>query len=189
MGRIRPAKRDVNAQWLHHYEVVGRKRPADDEASAPKLWRMEIFAPNRVLAKSRFHYFLNRQQCVKKSKGVEILGIREIHEKRPLCPANYAVAIRCRSKHSITNLTKEFRDVSALGAVEQMYHEMAARHRARFYDIQVTSVGTRSKEQVKRPAVAQMLDPSFLFPRHRLVRKRLVLNSASFRTRNPSTFS
>jgi hypothetical protein len=45
---------------LIEYQVVGRHLPTDAEPT-PKIYRMRIFAPNEVVAKSRFWYFL---RCV-----------------------------------------------------------------------------------------------------------------------------
>lgn len=42
---------------LQEYQVVGRHLPTDSEPT-PKIYRMRIFAPNEVVAKSRFWYFL-----------------------------------------------------------------------------------------------------------------------------------
>lgn len=45
---------------LTEYQVVGRHLPTENEPN-PKIYRMRIFAPNDVVAKSRFWYFL---RCV-----------------------------------------------------------------------------------------------------------------------------
>jgi large subunit ribosomal protein L18Ae len=42
---------------LQEYQIVGRHLPTESEAN-PKIYRMRIFAPNEVVAKSRFWYFL-----------------------------------------------------------------------------------------------------------------------------------
>jgi large subunit ribosomal protein L18Ae len=42
---------------LQEYQIVGRHLPTDAEPT-PKIYRMRIFAPNEVVAKSRFWYFL-----------------------------------------------------------------------------------------------------------------------------------
>jgi len=42
---------------LQEYQVVGRHLPTEAEPT-PKIYRMRIFAPNEVVAKSRFWYFL-----------------------------------------------------------------------------------------------------------------------------------
>lgn len=46
---------------LTEYQVVGRHLPTENEPN-PKIYRMRIFAPNDVVAKSRFWYFL---RCAK----------------------------------------------------------------------------------------------------------------------------
>ena len=42
---------------LREYQIVGRHLPTEADP-APKIYRMRIFAPNEVVAKSRFWYFL-----------------------------------------------------------------------------------------------------------------------------------
>jgi large subunit ribosomal protein L18Ae len=42
---------------LQEYQVVGRHLPTESDPT-PKIYRMRIFAPNEVVAKSRFWYFL-----------------------------------------------------------------------------------------------------------------------------------
>ena len=49
-----------NRMGLQEYQVVGRHLPTEADP-APKIYRMRIFAPNEVVAKSRFWYFL---RCV-----------------------------------------------------------------------------------------------------------------------------
>lgn len=42
---------------LVEYQIVGRHLPTESDPT-PKIYRMRIFAPNEVVAKSRFWYFL-----------------------------------------------------------------------------------------------------------------------------------
>jgi hypothetical protein len=58
------------------YQVVGRHLPTTEEPT-PKLYRMRIFAPNDVVAKSRFWYYLRQLHKVKKASG-EIVGINVV---------------------------------------------------------------------------------------------------------------
>lgn len=61
---------------LKEYQVVGRHLPTASEPT-PKLYRMRIFAPNEVVAKSRFWYFLRKLKKVKKANG-EIVGVTTV---------------------------------------------------------------------------------------------------------------
>lgn len=61
---------------LQEYQVVGRLLPTDANPT-PKLYRMRVFAPNEVVAKSRFWYFLSQLRKVKKANG-EIVTINQV---------------------------------------------------------------------------------------------------------------
>ena len=151
--------------WLHHYHVVGRKTPKEDEETP--IFRMKIFAPNEVIAKSRFWYFLRKLKRVKKANG-EILAVDEIMEKDPTTVKNFGVWLRYKSRSDTINMYKEYRDITVSGAVEQMYMEMSGRHRARWSSIQVLKATQISDEDVKRPNVQQFLAGDLKFPLPRM---------------------
>lgn len=56
--------------------MIGRKLPSEADAE-PKLYRMRLFAPNQVVAKSRFWYFLKKLRKVKKAAG-EIVSLNVV---------------------------------------------------------------------------------------------------------------
>lgn len=59
---------------LKEYEVIGRKLPSESEPKPP-LYKMRIFSPDQIVAKSRFWYFLRQLKKFKKTTG-EIVSIR-----------------------------------------------------------------------------------------------------------------
>lgn len=61
---------------LEEYQVIGRHLPSDANPT-PKLYRMRIFAPNDVVAKSRFWYFLAKLRKIKKANG-EIVSLNKV---------------------------------------------------------------------------------------------------------------
>lgn len=125
---------------------------------------MRIFAPNEVVAKSRFWYFLRQLKKVKKASG-EIVAIHTIHEKKPLKVKNFGIWLRYDSRSGTHNMYKEFRELSRAAAVETLYQDMAARHRARFRSVQILRVAEiEKKEDVKRPYIRQLLEPGLKFP-------------------------
>jgi large subunit ribosomal protein L18Ae len=62
---------------LNEYQVVGRMLPSDANPQ-PKLYRMRLFAPNDIVAKSRFWYFLKKLKRVKKANG-EVVSVNEVY--------------------------------------------------------------------------------------------------------------
>lgn len=61
------------------YQVIGRHLPTGDVPN-PKLYRMRIFAPNEVVAKSRFWYYLRQLHKVKKASG-EIVACNVVRRR------------------------------------------------------------------------------------------------------------
>ena len=109
--------------------VVARPNPSK-EIPEPPVYRMRIFAPNAVVAKSRFWYFMRSQHKLSKRAG-EIVSFNEIFENSSGAVKNYGIVIRYQSRTSYHNIYKEYRDTSLCSAVGQMYMEMAGRHRTK----------------------------------------------------------
>lgn len=61
--------------------MVGRCLPTP-KCATPPLYRMRIFAPNHVVAKSRFWYFVSQLKKMKKSSG-EIVYCGQVRAGRP----------------------------------------------------------------------------------------------------------
>ena len=53
---------------MKEYKIIGRHLPTERDPK-PALYRMRIFAKNKVVAKSRFWYFLSQLKKVKKANG------------------------------------------------------------------------------------------------------------------------
>ena len=192
---------------LQEFQVIGRSLPTDTNPT-PKLYRMRIFAPNTVVAKSRFWYFLSKLRKLKKSTG-EVVSLNVIHEKRPLKVKNFGIWIRYDSRSGTHNMYKEYREMSRTDAVQALYQDMAARHRARFRSIHVrrffpaspsegltssmlTSilqilkvVELQNPTDVRRPYIKQLISRNLKFP----LPHRNGLSKKLFAPKRPSTFA
>ena len=102
----------------------------------PPLFKMIIFAPDHIVAKSRFWYFLRQLRKFKKATG-EIVSVKRKYEKTPLKIKNFGIWLRYDSRSGTHNMYREYRDLTIGGAVTQCYGDMASRHRARAHSIQV----------------------------------------------------
>jgi len=165
------------------YQVIGRKLPTPSDET-PKLYRMRIFAPNEVVAKSRFWYYLRQLKKVKKATG-EIVSVNQISEKSPLRIKNFGIWVRYDSRSGTHNMYKEFRELSRADAVHALYQDMAARHRARFRSIQILRVQEIAKAaDIRRPYIKQLTTPNLRFPLpHRVHKVR-----STFVANRPKTF-
>ncbi|CAH1401857.1 unnamed protein product [Nezara viridula] len=169
---------------LKEFEVIGRKLPTEKETNLP-LYKMRIFAPDRIVAKSRFWYFLRQLKKFKKSTG-EIVSLKEIPEKSPTKIKNFGIWLRYDSRSGTHNMYREYRDLTVGGAVTQCYRDMGARHRARAHSIQIIKVEIVKAANCRRPLVKQFHDSKIKFPLPKRIQHKNQL--PKFSTRKPRTY-
>ena len=143
---------------------------------------------------------------LKKTTG-EILSCREIREKNPNIVKNFGITIRYNSRSGTHNMYREYRDTTLAGAVEQMYQDMAGRHRARFHaihivDTQVVPCGERASKlynpetdgdvppaAVKRPNTKAFATGGIKFPLvHRIQRAANKAQRSTYVAARPTTY-
>lgn len=175
---------------LCQFQVVGRKA-ATPENPNPEAYRMIIFAPNAVIAKSKFWYYMHQFRKMKKTTG-EILDCVKITEKNSRIVKNYGIWLRYASRSGTHNMYREYRDLTLTGAVSQLYDEMAGRHRTRPRSIQIIRTATLSASELKRSNGMQYAKKGVKFPLpHRVnsgKRDQKALSSRTFTTVRPTTF-
>ena len=178
------------AGLMKQYQVVGRKAATDDHPN-PEAYRMIIFAPNPVIAKSKFWYYMHQFRKMKKTTG-EIIDCVELVEKNNRIVKNYGIWLRYNSRSGTHNMYREFRDVALTGAVSQLYDEMAGRHRARPRSIQIIRTGTVKAADLKRANGAFYAAAKVKFPlAHRVTsgkRDQKALSAKTFSTVRPTTY-
>ena len=167
---------------LKEYRVIGRKLPTEDEPETP-LYRMRIFAPDQVVAKSRFWYFLRQLRKFKKTTG-EIVSVEPIVERKPLKIKNFGIWLRYNSRSGTHNMYREYRDLTVSAAVTQCYRDMGARHRARAHSIQIIRVEPVAAKDTRRNGVKQMHDSKISFPLPSRVQKQ---TGSIFKASRPNT--
>ncbi|KAG4304978.1 hypothetical protein PORY_001653 [Pneumocystis oryctolagi] len=171
---------------LTEYQIIGRRYPNEKEPT-PKLYRMRIFAPNTVVAKSRFWYFLKKLRKIKKTTG-EIVSLNAIHERRPSKIKNFGIWLRFDSRSGTHNMYKEYREASRTAAVEALYRDMASRHRSRFRSIHILRVVELEKvSDIKRPYIRQFINSKIKFPLPHRYPKSFIKKKL-FMAKRPSTF-
>jgi len=168
---------------LLEFNIVGRRLPSEKEKNPP-LYRMRIFAPDKIVAKSRFWYFTKMLKKLKKSHG-EIVCCQRVYEKKPLKIKNFGIWLRYDSRSGTHNMYREYRDLTSAGGVTQCYRDMGSRHRARAHSIQIMKVEEIAAAKCRRPHIKQFHDSKIKFPLPcRVVRR---LHKPRFTTTRPTT--
>ena len=146
---------------------------------------MKIYAPNAVIAKSKYWYFISKLRKAKKANG-EILQCRRIREKNFNTVKNIGIWLRYDSRSGTHNMYREYRDLTPAGAVTKCYRDMGARHRARGHSIQIIRVKKILAKDAKRPNIKQFHDAKLKFPLLHNVGHLQQL--PQFTARRPNTF-
>uniref|UniRef100_A0A2K6QRA9 60S ribosomal protein L18a n=1 Tax=Rhinopithecus roxellana TaxID=61622 RepID=A0A2K6QRA9_RHIRO len=93
---------------LLEYKVVGRCLPTP-KCHTPPLYRMRIFAPNPVVAKSPFRHFVSQLKKLKKSSGETVY-----------CGQNSGISLRYDSRRGTHNMYREYRDLTTIMKVREI---------------------------------------------------------------------
>merc|ERR1712210_193565 len=105
--RVRILKSKMKAKGdLREFIITGRKLPSDSNPH-PSVYRVRLFAPDPIAAKSRFWYFVSYYKKVNKTAG-EIISVK-----------NVGIWVRYDSRSGTHNMYREYRDTMTSGAVTQ----------------------------------------------------------------------
>merc|ERR1712032_1346197 len=180
-----------NIATIHQYLVVGRHVPSESNPN-PKIYKMRIFSNNGTSAKSKFWYFLRKLNKVKRANG-EILSCSEIFERDPTKVKTFGIVCTYKSKFGYHTLYKEYRSLTLNGACDQLYNEMAGRHKAQRESVTIVRTSVLSgnvEETCRRLYTRQIVKDGVRFP----VLNRLIRNSDKqyrtvFKAVRPSLFA
>eukprot|EP00729_Bicosta_minor_P007572 gene7572-26388_t len=169
---------------LTEFVVTGRKLPTVHVAK-PAIYKMTIYAPDVVTAKSRFWYFLRRLKKIKSAVG-EIMAVQEVSEKRPGTIKNFGIALRYDSRSGTHNMYREYRELTKADAVTACYRDMASRHRVRSRSLHIISVDIIPASKTRRINIKQFHDSKIKFPLpHRVIKTQV---KSKFVATRPNTF-
>ena len=111
-------KQQISVKTVHQYIIVGRAKPAKP-GEEPKVYRMRVFAPNTVIAKSKFWTLMRKQKKIKHTGG-ELVAIHELLESKSGSVKAFGIVLRYQSRTGYHNMYKEYRDTNLCGAMSQM---------------------------------------------------------------------
>merc|ERR1712088_665774 len=170
---------------LREFLITGRKLPSATQPNPP-LYRVRLFAPDPIAAKSRFWYFVSYYKKVNKTAG-EIVSVKKVAEKSPTLVKNVGIWLRYDSRSGSHNMYREYRSTHISDAVTQAYRDMGARHRARPGSIQILRVERIEAKNCKRAHITQLHNSQIRFPLPRKIMSRKSQNAPRFTTVRPNT--
>merc|ERR1712141_823258 len=103
---------------LREFMITGRKLPSDSQPNPP-IYRVRLFAPDPIAAKSRFWYFVSYYKKVNKTAG-EIVSVKKVAEKSPTLVKNVGIWLRYDSRSGSHNMYREYRSTHISDAVTEL---------------------------------------------------------------------
>ncbi|AEA38934.1 60S ribosomal protein L18A (nucleomorph) [Cryptomonas paramecium] len=148
--------------WVREYYVIGKLTPSR-KTSDSEIVVMKIFAKNKLNAKS--NYFRNITATQKKKKAqIDVIDIKEIYEKNNKNIKEYGIWIKYKLNFKAVNMYKEYRDISASGAVGQMYSDISSKYKIKFNQIMVLRIERLSEKECLRSSIKQFHVHDIKFP-------------------------
>ena len=142
---------------------MGRAKP-NPKNPEPTIFRLRVFAPNEVVARSRFWNLIREQKKIKRTNA-ELLATQELKEAPSNSIKIFGLAIKYRSRTGIHNMYKEYRSTTLCGAVRRMLSEMAGTHKAKMDTVNIIrTCRVLKKADIKRPHTVQFSDKNLKFP-------------------------
>merc|ERR1711937_410400 len=179
---------DNHVQMYNEYQIMGRLNSNLTNIS-PAVHRMKIWASDLFQARSKFWFFMRKICGIHKNKGY-IISCYQIFERKPTISKNYGLWISYASRTGNHNAYKEYRDLTLTGAVQQLYSEMASRHRTKSESIQLIKTAVISARKCKRSITmyynANTIDIPLI---RKLFRPSRKLHKRFFKKNRPSVFS
>ncbi|EAT37135.1 AAEL010830-PA, partial [Aedes aegypti] len=116
----------------------------------PPLFKKNILAPNQIVTKCRFWYFLWQQRKLEETTG-EIVSVKRIMVKTPVLVMKFDICLR-------NDFGSETHKV-----ITQCYSDTVSRHRTRAHSIQIIKVESVKASMTRRVHHKQFHDSKICF--------------------------
>ena len=120
---------------LKNYEVIARPNPTEAVPNPPAI-RVQVFASDEIVAKSKFWTVASRIARLKPAHG-EVLAVKQVLEPEPHRVKSYGIWLTFNSARGTQNIYKEVRDTTTEGAIRHLYQEMAGTHNVHQHQISI----------------------------------------------------
>merc|ERR1711894_825589 len=134
---------------IKEFKIIGCRTPSEENPQ-PQLFFANIFAPSRLIARSKFNKLMRTQQKIK-SSSILIASIEEIApESEKIEVETYGINFKYQSIKGVHNMYKEVRAISRPDAVATLHQIMAGTHHAKSSMIEIIELRTLTEEEMKR---------------------------------------
>lgn len=156
------SKKDYSNSTISEFKIQGTRKPTAKDPQ-PQLFVANVFAPNSVVAESKFWKILNKQYKIKQSNG--IIARNEVVEQDKDCVVkNYGINFTYRTRTGLLNGYKEFRHITRTLAVETLYNEFGSKHKLNQHEFYIVSIKQLEDSEVTKARILSYVGKDVHFP-------------------------
>lgn len=156
------SKNNYSKSNVKEFKVYGCKKPSEKEPQ-PQLFTATIFAPNSVVAQSKFFKIMTKQYKIKASNGL-IAKIEEVEQDNDFVVKNYGIRFTYRTVTGLCNAYKEIRHINKTLAIESLYNEFGSKHKLNHHEFYIVEVKQLSDDEVTKSRVLSYVGKDVKFP-------------------------
>lgn len=156
------SKRNYGSTNVKEFRVYGCKRPSEGEPQ-PQVFVSTLFAPNTVVAQSRFFRLMSKQYKIKATNGV-VIKIEEVEQDSDFVMKNYGIRFTYRSRTGLLNGYKEIRHINRVLAVASLHNEFGSKHKLNNHEIYIIEVKQIADDEVSKSRILSYVGKDVRFP-------------------------
>lgn len=156
------SKKNYANSCTKEFRIYGCKKPSAGEEH-PQIFVSTVFAPNQVVAQSKFFKITNKQYKIKATNGV-IVRIEEVEQDNDYVIKNYGIKFSYRTRSGLLNGYKEIRHINRALAVAGLCSEFGSRHKIKSSDIYIIDIKQLADDEVTKSKILSYVGKDVRFP-------------------------
>lgn len=144
------------------FNITGCKKPSEQEPH-PQLFTANVFAPNSVVAQSKFFRMLTNQYKIKAKNGA-IVRVEEVQQDDDFTVKNYGITFTYRTRTGLCNGYKEIRHLNRALAIHDLYMQFGSKHKLKQGDFYIVEIKQLADDEVTKSRILSYVGKDVKFP-------------------------
>ena len=156
------SKKDYSHTKICEFKIQGSKKPSTQDPN-PQLFVANIFAPNSVVAESKFWRIMNKQYKIKQSNGI-VARNEVVEQDNDYVVKNYGIRFTYRTRTGLLNGYKEVRHINKTLAVESLFNEFGSKHKLNQDEFNIVEIKQLNDNEVTKTKILNYVGKDVKFP-------------------------
>lgn len=156
------SKKNYSVSKINEFKIQGGKKPTESDPQ-PQLFVANVFAPNSVVAESKFWKILSTQYKIKQTNGM-IARNEVVEQDNDFIVKNYGVRFTYRTRTGLLNGYKEIRHINKTLAIESLYNEFGSKHKLNQHEFYIVEIKQLADSEVTKAKILSYVGDDVKFP-------------------------